>query len=113
MELPLDLSRLRSVVVSESDKTYLTKQVDEINREGLFRGFKELCHKIAQEVLAVNPNYPHSHTLVTTMLESAHQQPFFANHLPSLTEVHSMPDKSSNVQVCEFIDNSVMKLITQ
>lgn len=113
MELPLDIIRLRNVVVSESDKTYLTKQVDEINKEGLFRSFKELCHKIAEEIVAINPNYDHPHTLVSTMLESAHQQPFFANHLPSLTEIHAQPEKSTNLQVCEFIDNSVMKLIAQ
>jgi AcrR family transcriptional regulator len=112
-ELPLDLTLLRNIVVSESDKTYLTKQVDEINKEGLFRSFKELCHKIAQEIVAVNPNYAHPHTLVSTMLDSAHQQPFFANHLPSLTEIRSQPEKSVNVQVCEFIDDSVMKLISQ
>jgi AcrR family transcriptional regulator len=112
-ELPLDLTLLRNIVVSESDKTYLTKQVDEINKEGLFRSFKELCHKIAQEIVAVNPNYAHPHTLVSTMLDSAHQQPFFANHLPSLTEIRSQPEKSVNVQVYEFIDDSVMKLISQ
>jgi AcrR family transcriptional regulator len=112
-ELPLDLTLLRNIVVSESDKTYLTKQVDEINKEGLFRSFKELCHKIAQEIVAVNPHYAHPHTLVSTMLDSAHQQPFFANHLPSLTEIRSQPEKSVNVQVYEFIDDSVMKLISQ
>jgi AcrR family transcriptional regulator len=113
LDLPLDLHGLRNVVVSECDKTYLTKQVDEINKAGLFRSFKELCHKIAQEILIVNPNYAHPHTLVSTMLESAHQQPFFANHLPSLTEVQLLPEKSMNVQVCEFIDHSVMKLIAK
>jgi hypothetical protein len=32
----------------------LTRQVDEDNKEGLFRGFKSLCKKIADIVKEIN-----------------------------------------------------------
>jgi len=108
-EMPIDIFALRRIVVSESDKTYLTKQVDDINREGLFRGFKALCHRIAEIILKVNPSYPYAHALTSTMLEAAHQQTFFAQHLPSLTEISGHSDVDARVS--EFISTSVQKLI--
>jgi AcrR family transcriptional regulator len=110
-EVPLDIYTLRRIVVSESDKTYLTKQVDAINKEGLFRGFKALCHRIAEIMLNVNPTYPFAHALTTTMLEAAHQQTFFAHHLPSLTEISSNQAADVDEQVSAFISLSVQKLI--
>ncbi len=78
---------LSRIVIAESDKTYLTKQVDEDNKEGLFKGFKSLCRRIAGYVKEINSEYEFSHSLVSTMLQAAHQQLFFAAHLPSLTEL--------------------------
>ncbi len=78
---------LHRIVVAELDKAYLTKQVDNDNKEGLFGGFKSLCKKIAEWVAQVNPNYPAPHALVSTLLLAAKQQIFFADHLPSLTNI--------------------------
>jgi len=36
-------------------------------------------------VQAMNPSYAYPHALVTTLLETARKQLFFAQHLPSLT----------------------------
>ncbi|MDX1627348.1 MAG: TetR/AcrR family transcriptional regulator, partial [Fulvivirga sp.] len=77
----VDEEALSRIVIAESDKTYLTKQVDEDNSEGLFRGFKSLCRKIADFVREVNPSFEHPHSLISTMLQAAHQQLFFAQHL--------------------------------
>ncbi len=83
----VDEEALYRIVIWESDKTYLTKQVDEDNREGLFRGFKSLCKKIADYISEINPQYKYPHSLVTTVLQMAHQQLFYAEHLPSLTDL--------------------------
>ena len=82
----VDESALQRIITNESDKTYLTKQVDSDNREGLFRGFKTICKRIADMIKEINPSYQYAHALVSTALQSAHQQVFFAEHLPSLTE---------------------------
>jgi hypothetical protein len=78
---------LYKIVIAESDKTYLTKQVDLDNKEGLFRGYKSLCRKIADIVKEINPEYVYAHALTTTLLQASHQQIFFSQHLPSLTEI--------------------------
>lgn len=112
MDLPdISTTALKRVVVSESDKTYLTKKVDEINSEGLFKGFKGLCHKIALIVLQINPSYPYPHALVSTILEASHQQAFFASHLPSLTEIKRESTQSIEDQVFQFIDHLIFNLL--
>lgn len=87
----IDESALHRIVISESDKTYLTKQVDEINKEGVFRGFKSICKTVGSIVQEINPAYPYPHALISTVLEASNQQVFFAIHLPSLTE-HNKDD---------------------
>lgn len=78
---------LDRIVLSELDKTYLTKQVDSDNKEGFFGGFKSLCKKIAEWVTQVNPLYEFPNALVSTILLSAKQQLFFSDHLPGLTNL--------------------------
>ena len=98
------------IVVAESDKTYHTKQVDEDNKDGLFRGFKSLCQKIATYVSAVNPRYEFSHSLVSTVLQAAHQQLFFATHLPSLTEL-SADTEHIHEKNTEFLKSMIFSCI--
>ncbi len=88
---------LHHIVIAELDKTYLTKQVDSDNKEGLFGGFKSLCSKIAEWIAQVNPTYPFPHTLVSTLLLSANQQIFFAYHLPALTNLGSKEAHHENL----------------
>ncbi len=105
----LDIFKLKNVVMTESDKTYLTKQVDEINKEGLFRGYKDLCHKIAMVLKDINADYPYPHTLVSSLLEASHQQVFFAMHLPSLTDISD--NGSLDEQVNQYLEHTIFKII--
>lgn len=82
----VDETALQRIIINESDKTYLTKQVDTDNQYGLFKGFKSICGKVAEIVIDINPNYDFAHSLVSASLQAAHQQLFFADHLPSLTD---------------------------
>ncbi len=106
----IDIFRLRSVVMTESDKTYLTRQVDAINKKGLFKGYKDLCHKIALVILEINPDYAYPRAIVSTILEASHQQVFFALHLPTLTEIDRNGDKLDS-QVYNFLHDTIFKLI--
>ncbi|WP_310391619.1 TetR/AcrR family transcriptional regulator [Hymenobacter sp.] len=81
-----DEAALYRVVVAEASKAYLTKDVDADNRVGLFREYKRLVADLVAVVQAINPAYAHSHALVSTLLESARSQYFFAQHLPSLAD---------------------------
>ncbi|GAA4010246.1 TetR/AcrR family transcriptional regulator [Hymenobacter fastidiosus] len=82
----LDEAALYRIVVHEASKSYLTRDVDGDNREGLFREYKQLAAGIVTVVQEINPAYPYPHALVSTLLESARKQLFFAQHLPSLTD---------------------------
>ena len=82
----LDEAALYRVVMAEASKVYLTKEVDADNRAGLFREYKRLVADLVVVVAAVNPAYAHPHALVSTLVESARKQSFFAQHLPSLTD---------------------------
>jgi len=106
----VDEAALHRIVVSESNKTYLTKHVDEDNKEGLFRGYKDLCRFIANIVREYNPDYPYPHALISTALEASHQQEFFAQHLPSLTEV-KRDDSAMNDKIFKYLQHLVMSAI--
>lgn len=88
----VDETKLNRIVISESSKTYLTKEVDEENREGLFRPYKQLVERVADVITEVNPTYKYPHMLVSTVIEAAHHQRFFAAHLPRLTDQVSGED---------------------
>jgi len=83
----IDEAALYRIVVSESSKSYLTKEVDEANKDGLYREYKQLCKNIAEIILEINPTYKYSHSLVSTIMEASHNQVFFSQHLPSLTDI--------------------------
>ncbi|MGI9160742.1 MAG: TetR/AcrR family transcriptional regulator [Saprospiraceae bacterium] len=81
-----DKKALFEIVVSESSKAYLTREVEEINKVKLFKPYKDLCGRIAGLLSAYNPAYPYPHSLSSTLIEMAHYQYFFMMHLPSLTD---------------------------
>lgn len=106
----VDEASLQKIVISESDKVYLTKQVDEDNKEGLFKGYKTLCKKISSMVTEINPDYLYPNALISTVLEACNQQIFFAEHLPSLTESSQAEDSfKSNF---DFLKSLVFDSIT-
>ena len=83
----IDERLLYQIVVSESPKTFLTKAVDQENESGFFLVFKRVVHRIAEWIKDLNPDYQAPHSLVVTVIEGAHMQKFFADHLPSLCDI--------------------------
>ncbi|WPP52294.1 TetR/AcrR family transcriptional regulator [Catalinimonas niigatensis] len=106
----IDEAALHRIVVAESNKTYLTKHVDEDNKEGLFRGYKDLCRHIANIIKEYNPDYPYPHALISTVIEASHQQAFFAQHLPSLTEVKKGSEQMHD-KIFEYLQHLVLNTI--
>ncbi len=82
----IDETKLHRIVINESSKTYLTRMVDEENKMGAFRGFKRVVALISGIVMELNKNFKYPHMLISTVIEGAHHQRFFAEHLPSLTD---------------------------
>ncbi|MBK8506463.1 MAG: TetR/AcrR family transcriptional regulator [Saprospiraceae bacterium] len=84
--LHVDEVKLHRIVISESSKTYLTKEVDHENSEGLFKAYKQLVGRVSEIILEIHPTFDYPHMLVSTVIEGAHHQRFFADHLPKLTD---------------------------
>ena len=57
------------------------------NKEGYFSTYKELCECISTILLEKKPDYPYPHTLASSLVEMANNNIYFAEHLPSLTDV--------------------------
>ena len=81
----ISLKKLHHIVISESAKYYLTKEVDKANKEGAYVNYKQFVARISEIIKEINPNYPFPNMLLTTIIEGAHLQVYFAEHLPSLT----------------------------
>jgi AcrR family transcriptional regulator len=104
----IDKAALHEIVIAESSKAYLTKDVDIINGEQLFKPYKDLCRHISDLFSAYNPSYPYPRTLASTVLEMAQFQPYFMEHLPALTDFGKERD---NTKVAAFLENLVFSAL--
>lgn len=105
-----DLEKLHGIVVSESSKAYLVKEVDEINQELVFSPLKSLCQFVGQTILLINPKFAYPNSLASTLLESAHDQHFFSEHLPKLTDNKSkIKHKKYVLEYLNFLAFSAIK----
>ena len=60
--------------------------MDVENKEGAFTGYKKLVARLSNIILELNPHYLYPHMLLSTVIEGAHMQRYFADHLPRLTD---------------------------
>lgn len=78
---------LQRIVISESSKAFLTKEIEQENKDGFFKSYKNLIERIVYIISSLNSDYPHPKTLASTLLETNHMQKFFSSHLPSITDI--------------------------
>lgn len=102
----VDSEKLYQIVICESSKAYLTKNVDQENQKGYFGSYKNLVARVGDLILECNPNYACPHMLVSTVIEGSHHQHFFASHLPMLTNTG---DKENHIS--EFYKELVFKAL--
>lgn len=79
--------RLNRIVNTESSKIYLNKAVDKDNEQGYFAQYKEVVQRVSDIILEINPDFKYPHMLVSTVIEGAHHQRFFTEHIPLLTDI--------------------------
>lgn len=84
----IDQEELHQLVINEGTKAYRTKLVDQKNNRGLFLGYKSLTEDISLLLLSVNPGFAHPRALASSIFEMAHDHPFFARHIPRLTDLN-------------------------
>ena len=76
---------LYRIIVNESSKSFLTKEVDKDNKEGYFEIYKRLISRLEQMIIAVSPKYPFALSLASTVIEGGLHQHFLQEHFPSIT----------------------------
>jgi AcrR family transcriptional regulator len=103
-QLDYNKSFLNQIVLSESSKVYLIKEVKEINSFQVFKPYKDLCNKISEVMLNLNPSYTFSRSLSSTLIETAHSQQYFSKNLPRLTDVANQKEE-------EFVFNFLSQLV--
>lgn len=82
----LDQKALYYIAIAEGSKTYLSKDVDENNKELLYKPFKDLCARVANLFTEYNPKYKYPASLASTLVETSHVQYYFMHHLPRLCD---------------------------
>ena len=87
---------LSNIIIAESSKAYHTKAVDKENEKGYFKTYKRVVQRVSDIVLEINSSYEFPHMLMSTIIEGAHQQRYFSEHLPSLTDVKKEEDAVVN-----------------
>lgn len=103
--------QLQRIVNTEFEKTYLTRQVDTDNKDGLFLPYKSLCKKIASIVRQINPKFPYPHALVSTLMLTAKHQLYYAEHLPSLTEI-KFDARNKLARLTDFLETVTLNTLT-
>ncbi len=83
---------LSEIIFSESIKGYHTKSVDEENKKGCFKAYKRVVQRVSDNVLEIKPDFRFPHMLISTVIEGAHHQKYFTEHLPALTDVSKEED---------------------
>lgn len=82
----IDEVMLNKIVINEYSKSYLTKEVDQENKEGYFVIYKRLVNRMSAMIKEVKPSYPYPSSLASSLLEGALHQYFLMDHFNSLTD---------------------------
>ena len=107
----IDEEKLYELVVEESEKAYHTKQVDEENKMGLFLTLKSLKAELSAILLEINPNYPYPNSLASTILEMSASLRFYANHLPSMTDIKELSNIDKDL--ADYIESLVFAALNK
>ncbi len=104
----INVNLLNDIIITESVKAYLTKHVDDDNKKGFFKTYKQVVHRVSEMVIQCNSKFEFPHMLISTVIEGAHHQRYFAKHLPKLTDI-----KKGTDSISEFYRNMVIKLLDE
>ena len=98
---------LHKIIIAESSKAYHTKEVDTENKKGYFKAYKRIVQRVSDLVIENNQNFEFPHMLISTVIEGAHKQRFFSEHLPSLTDT-----KKGKDAIVNFYKDLIFKVIS-
>ncbi len=83
---------LNRIIISEFTKTFLTKEVDEENKEGFFLVYKRVVTRLIDIIIEVNPNYKYPKSLASSVIEGALHQQYIKKHFKTITNFNETDD---------------------
>ncbi len=96
---------LSRIIINENSKSFLTKEVDQENKEGFFIVYKRIVYRLKDIILTVNPNYKFASSLASTIMEASLHQHFLKDHFSSITDCNSNEDPT------EFLTNLTLNTL--
>jgi AcrR family transcriptional regulator len=98
-------SILSKIIIAEFSKTFLTKEVDEENKEGYFLVYKRIVNRIIEMIIDVNPNYTYAKSLASSVVQGALHQHFLRDHFKTITNA------ADSNYISEFYINLIQKTL--
>lgn len=83
---------LNRIIISEYTKTFLTKEVDEENKEGFFIVYKRVVNRLIDIIKEVNPDYKYAKSLASSVVEGALHQQYIKKHFKTITNFNENDD---------------------
>lgn len=77
---------LNNIIINESSKSYLTKNVDEENKHGHFMLYKRLVKRMGDMIHEVDSSYQYPCSLAATIIDGSLHQHFLSKHFRSITD---------------------------
>jgi AcrR family transcriptional regulator len=104
-----DHKALYYITIAEGNKTFLSKDVDENNKDMLYKPFKDLAGRIAGIFSEYNPSYKYPNTLASSVIDLSHLQHYFMHHLPRLSD---FAKKKRPKDIEAFLEDLVFKTLS-
>ena len=96
---------LNRIMVNENSKSFLTKEVDQENKDGYFVIYKRIVHRLRDMIKTIKPDYKFPSSLASTILEGSLHQHFLKDHFTSIT------DCNDSLSPTIFIKNLVLNTL--
>jgi len=96
---------LNNIIINESSKSYLTKEVDTENKGGYFSIYKSLVSRIAEMIREVSPEYQYPLSLSSMVIDGALHQHFLKDHIAAIT------DCSEDITASDYFIDLVKKTL--
>lgn len=77
---------LNQIMINENSKSFLTKEVDQENKDGYFVIYKRVVQRLKNIINEVKPEYNYALCLASTIIEGSLHQHFLKEHFTSITD---------------------------
>ncbi|SFD21316.1 TetR/AcrR family transcriptional regulator [Algibacter pectinivorans] len=96
---------LNKIMVNENSKSFLTKEVDQENKEGYFIIYKRIVHRLRDMIIYIKPDYKFASSLASTILEGSLHQHYLKEHFKTIT------DCNTEITPTNFMKNLVLNTL--